>query len=324
MKNKQLASGMHDKLFKRAQSIYRIEHEIADFLIDAEFNRIETPTIEYAGVFEDKVSTDNYHLFDKNGDLLVLRPDVTQSVARLVASTKVKPPVKFSYSGKVFRYFDDMKGLQNERTQAGVELIGYESEQAILDALGAAQKSLEVVGIEAFTFEFSHADVLKLVFSAFEDAEVRTELANLTENKNITGLVDFTKKYPSEFDDFIQNLPRLFGDSDLVLEIARRVVKNAELLAIFDEIEKLLLATATIFERVTLDLAMIPTMPYYTGVMFQVFSKKIPYAFLSGGRYDDLFLSFGLERLTAVGWAIDVDALYEEIHDTVDFTGGKR
>ena len=127
MKNKQLAPGMHDKLFKRAHSVYQIETKVSNFLMASGFNRIDTPMIEYAGVFEDELDNHNYHLFDKHGDLLVIRPDVTQSIARVVATTKVTLPIKFSYSGKVFRNHDELKGLQNERMQAGIEIIGFDA-----------------------------------------------------------------------------------------------------------------------------------------------------------------------------------------------------
>jgi ATP phosphoribosyltransferase regulatory subunit len=61
---------------------------------------------------------------------------------------------------------------------------------------------------------------------------------------------------------------------------------------------------------------------YYTGVMFRVFSDKVPYAFLSGGRYDKLFERFDAGAVSAVGWALDVDAVYEEIRQDIVFGGG--
>ena len=57
--------------------------------------------------------------------------------------------------------------------------------------------------------------------------------------------------------------------------------------------------------------------------MFKVFGDKVPDAFVSGGRYDKLFERFGAKELTAVGWAIDIDSIYQAVHDDVDFGGGK-
>ncbi|MFR6319315.1 MAG: ATP phosphoribosyltransferase regulatory subunit, partial [Streptococcus salivarius] len=55
MKKTTLALGMHDKLFKRARTMYQIEHRICDLLMTKGFLRIETPTLEHFEVFSDVV-----------------------------------------------------------------------------------------------------------------------------------------------------------------------------------------------------------------------------------------------------------------------------
>ena len=56
--------------------------------------------------------------------------------------------------------------------------------------------------------------------------------------------------------------------------------------------------------------------------MFRVFDAHVPHAFLSGGRYDHLFERFGASELTAVGWAIDIDAVYQAVYDKLTFEKG--
>lgn len=317
MKNKQLAPGMHDKLFKRAHSVYQIETKVSNFLMASGFNRIDTPMIEYAGVFEDELDNHNYHLFDKHGDLLVIRPDVTQSIARVVATTKVTLPIKFSYSGKVFRNHDELKGLQNERMQAGIEIIGFDAAVAITEALDLAKSSLHLAGVKDYRIELSHAGILQTIFAAFDTAQAE-RLASRIKHKSITGLTEFVKQNPSEFDTFLRQLPRLFGPADKVLAEAKKLVTNPEILAGLAEIENL----SHNFALSTVDLGMLAKKDYYTGVMFRVFSDKVPYAFLSGGRYDKLFERFDAGAVSAVGWALDVDAVYEEIRQDIVFDGG--
>ena len=82
MKKTTLALGMHDKLFKRARTMYQIEHRICDLLMTKGFLRIETPTLEHFEVFSDLVDNGNYNFFDKNGDLVSLRPDITSQIGR--------------------------------------------------------------------------------------------------------------------------------------------------------------------------------------------------------------------------------------------------
>ena len=135
MKKTTLALGMHDKLFKRARTMYRIEHRICDLLMTKGFLRIETPTLEHFEVFSDVVDNGNYNFFDKNGDLVSLRPDITSQIGRVIASTQVHTPIKFSYSGKVFNYNEEMRGLSNEHTQAGIEIIGFPVHRAMEEAV---------------------------------------------------------------------------------------------------------------------------------------------------------------------------------------------
>lgn len=320
MKKTSLPIGMHDKLFKRAKVMYELERDISDLLMEEGFSRIETPTLEYMEVFGDDISTEHYHLFDKQGNLLSLRPDITSQIGRLIASTRVNVPVKFSYSGKVFKYNEELRGLSNEHTQAGIEIVGYDANEAILDALLSAKKALEIAGLRDYQFEFSHAHLLQTIFACLDIPDrARKELSLLIQDKNITGLNSFTQKYPSEFDQLICQLPYLFGASQSVLERARSLTANGKILASLDQLEDLLSLLSDRISEVNLDLAQIPTMPYYTGVMFKVFGDKVPDAFVSGGRYDKLFERFGAKKLTAVGWTIDIDSIYQAIHHDISF-----
>ena len=320
MKKTSLPIGMHDKLFKRAKVMYDLERDISDLLMEEGFSRIETPTLEYMEVFGDDISTEHYHLFDKQGNLLSLRPDITSQIGRLIASTRVNVPVKFSYSGKVFKYNEELRGLSNEHTQAGIEIVGYDANEAILDALLSAKKALEIAGLRDYQFEFSHAHLLQTIFACLDIPDrARKELSLLIQDKNITGLNSFTQKYPSEFDQLICQLPYLFGASQSVLERARSLTANGKILASLDQLEDLLSLLSDRISEVNLDLAQIPAMPYYTGVMFKVFGDKVPDAFVSGGRYDKLFERFGAKKLTAVGWTIDIDNIYQAIHHDISF-----
>lgn len=320
MKKTSLPVGMHDKLFKRARVMYEIERDISNLLIEQGFNRIETPTLEHFEVFADDVSSEHYHLFDKKGNLLSLRPDITSQIGRVIASTRVETPIKFSYSGKVFKYNEELRGLANEHTQAGIEIVGYKTQDAIKDALLSAKDALKASGLKDYKFEFSHAHILQTIFASLDIPETaKKELITFIQDKNITGLNEFTHRYPSEFDALIRQLPFLFGESHQVLKKARQLTNHQTILSALTDLEDLLQELAVSLAEITLDLAQIASMPYYTGLMFKVFGDKIPDAFVSGGRYDKLFERFGAKELTAIGWALDIDSVYQAIHDHIRF-----
>ena len=322
MKKTTLALGMHDKLFKRARTMYQIEHRICDLLMTKGFLRIETPTLEHFEVFCDVVDNGNYNFFDKNGDLVSLRPDITSQIGRVIASTQVHTPIKFSYSGKVFNYNEEMRGLSNEHTQAGIEIIGFPVHQAMEEAVISAKEALDAAGVKNYKFEFSHARLLQLIFEELDLPAVKeAELADYIRDKSITGLKEFTKENPSQYDKVLEQLPFLFGETKAVLTKARELTDSEAFLTALDSLEVLTNRLADSLPETTLDLAQLPAVPYYTGMMFKVFGDKVPDAFVSGGRYDKLFERFGATELTAVGWAIDVDSVYQAVHDDVEFGG---
>ncbi len=324
MKKTTLPTGMHDKLFKRARMTYQIERSISDLLMDQGFNRIETPTLEHFEVFSDQVQRTHYNLFDQQGELLTLRPDVTSQIGRVIASTQVETPIKFSYSGKVFTYNEELRGLENEHTQAGVEIIGFPVDQALPEAILSAKAALDVARVPAYRFEFSHAGVLQTIFEQLQlDEQKQDDLYQAIKDKNITQLTMFTQSHPSAFSDFIRELPYLFGDSQAVLKRARDLVQDQQVLSALSDLELLLLKLEKDLGPTNVDLGQIPTMPYYTGVMFKVFGEAVPDAFVSGGRYDKLFERFGASELTAVGWAIDIDLVYQAVHAHMEH-GGER
>ncbi len=323
MNKNTLPQGMHDKLFKRARASYEIERTISDLLIKHHFYRIETPTLEHFEVFSSQVKSEHYHLFDQKGALLALRPDITSQIGRLIASTRVEPPIKFSYSGKVFRHNEAMRGLENERTQAGIEIVGYPAQEALEYAVLMAKMALDACQVKTYQFEFSHARILSSIFDSLKLSETQSQkLLTDIKDKNITQLQEFTQKHPSSFDTFIQELPFLFGPSAIVLKHARSLVYDEAILDALVEIEQLIQNLSRHLGDVNLDLAQVPTMPYYTGLMFKVFDNHVPDAFLSGGQYDKLFERFGSRELTAVGWAIDIESVYQAIYDRLIFEGG--
>ncbi|MBY5034545.1 ATP phosphoribosyltransferase regulatory subunit [Streptococcus gallolyticus] len=319
MKQTTLPQGMHDKLFKRARVTYQIERAISDLLMDQGFNRIETPTLEHFEVFSDQVETSNYNLFDREGQLLSLRPDITSQIGRVIASTRVETPIKFSYSGKVFHYNEEMRGLTNEHTQAGVEIVGFPVQEAVEEALISAKKALEIAKVDDYSFELSHAAVLQTIFETLELSETdRVYLQEAILEKHITRLKEFTVARPSEFDGFISQLPFLFGDWQEVLAQARQLTNHKGILSALSDLELTILRLGTCLPRVTIDLGQLPTVSYYTGLMFKVFGDKVPDAFASGGRYDKLFERFGAKELTALGWTIDIDLVYQAVRDHFD------
>ena len=94
------------------------------------FQDIETPSFEFSDVYSNDVGTtpekEMYRFFDKEGSMLVLRPDFTPSIARSASKYFLEDdmPVRLCYEGNVFNNTHDLQGKLKESTQMGAELIG--------------------------------------------------------------------------------------------------------------------------------------------------------------------------------------------------------
>lgn len=317
MKTKQLPSGMQDKLFRRAEGVYTLEHQVSDILKKRGFQRIETPTIEFAELFNDKPSDTLYRFFDNQGRLLVLRPDMTLPVGRVVSTTQVALPLKLSYSGKVFRYHDDMKGLQNEMTQIGIEIMGFSSMKSEYEAIFSAYTVLQELDVPNFFIEMGHAKVLDTVINELPlDKKGKKQLNQAMLNRNISELRELTQNYPSEISVFVSELPTLFGDIVSVVDRAKQLLPtNHEIMMYLEELLFLSeLFDETVQKRLRIDLGMVRSMDYYTGIMFSGYGEGIPDSFLNGGRYDELLDHFGVEKAYSVGWTIDLESIFDLLY----------
>ncbi|MGX7149197.1 ATP phosphoribosyltransferase regulatory subunit [Enterococcus ureasiticus] len=313
--NRSLPSGTKDKLFREANGAYQLEKQVNDIVKKRGYQRIDTPVIEFEDVFysEEKNEKELYRFFDKQGRLLVLRPDMTTPIGRVIATTGIQPPLKLSYSGKVFRSNDDMLGEQNELTQAGIELIGYSSLKAEVECITCAIEILEALNISNFHFELGHAKIFRCIVTSLGlDNTAKAELQTYVNNKSLTDLKRFVARYPSDLDGFISAIPRLFGEVDEVLPIAKSLLKNdTKIMAIIDELETLMNAIKTCHPKIslTVDLGLVALMDYYTGVLFSGYADLVPDIFLRGGRYDHLAEQFGHPVIPAVGLGINLDTL---------------
>ena len=162
-----IPEGTRDILFDKCSLKKEIENSIRNTYINSGFHQVETPTIEFYDVFDFK---DNgipqesmYKFFDAKGRILVLRPDYTIPVARVVASKVDQLPMKFFYSGEVFKPSDSFSGKDSEITQAGVEIIGEGSIRSEIELILRAIEALENCGLDNFKIELGESNFYRKI-----------------------------------------------------------------------------------------------------------------------------------------------------------------
>jgi len=138
------------------------------------YEEVETPTLEPLKLIELKVGEEIRHRMfrfkDLSGREVVLRPEGTVSIARLMATRlKATPlPARLSYIGNMFRYDEPQRGRFREHTQIGFELFGSESMLADLEILEISVRLLRDLEFKEYRFKIGHEGILRRIMDDFD------------------------------------------------------------------------------------------------------------------------------------------------------------
>ncbi|MCY6960496.1 ATP phosphoribosyltransferase regulatory subunit [Clostridium brassicae] len=321
---KYIPDGMKDILFEECRKKIFIQDNLNETYRLSGFSQVISPTLEFYDVFnftnQPILQENMYKLFDNSGRILVLKPDMTTPIARIV-STKVKDkeyPIKFCYTTNVFRTNESLNGKLSEITQSGVEIVGSSDVRADVEVIITAIKSLKNLGIKNFKIDIGQSGFFKALIEDInmkgEDIE---ELRKLIENKNYVSLRDFLNEKQDYIDEesvyILSELPKLFGDIN-ILDQAKNITKNSKALKAVNNICDIynLIKEIGLENYISIDFGMIQDMNYYTGIIFRAYVEEVGECILSGGRYDNLTEEFGVNT-PATGFAINVDNILEVI-----------
>src|SRR3954453_8831066 len=152
----QPARGTQDLLPETARRHRRVSDMARETAALYGFAEIATPIFEFTEVFArpigehtDIVSKEMYTFTDRGGEEVTLRPENTAGVVRAVLSNRLtqSTPLKFFYSGPMFRYERPQKGRFRQFHQIGVELLGVATPQADIEVIAIGTRILRALGI---------------------------------------------------------------------------------------------------------------------------------------------------------------------------------
>ena len=283
------------------------------------YGEISTPTVEYYETFNHKTQSlkeeEMYKFFDSNGRILVLRPDMTVPVARMI-NTKLRDmnlPLKLFYNANVFRVHESLEGKRNEYLDCGIELIGGDGEVIDLEVLITALEVLKSLKTkESFKLEIGNVNILKSAINAMNLSENHKEnIIELINKKSLINLKDYLEniKIKDDYKKFLTTLPWIFGGCEMI-EKAKKIAFNDEIKENILYLEKLFLNLRELgYEKyISLDMSMVPRVNYYSGIIFKGYVNGIGSTVLRGGRYNDLLENFG-RKISAIGFSVDVNLL---------------
>jgi len=315
-----IPEGVRDILFQECSSKNQVINTLRYIYISRGFFEVTTPTLEFYDVFHgETISFEQekmYKLFDNLGRILVLRPDMTMPIGRIVA-TKLKEalyPLRICYSGNIFRMNETCNGKISEITQSGIEIIGSESSRVDAEVIITAIEALLAIGIKNFEIELGQAEFFKGIIEEIDMKEEEIEnLRAFVENKNFSALKEFIedKEHVLGEDnvEVLKKLPELFGGVE-ILDKARELTKSLRALSALDNIAEIYkkIDLVGLGSYISIDLGMVQNIHYYTGIIFRGYSREGLNTVISGGRYDDLIAQFG-ESKPAIGFAMNVDSV---------------
>ena len=251
--------------------------------------------------------------FDREGNIIALRPEMTTSIARL-ASTKMQQeqgPLRLNYIGNVFRY-DHKVGIQREFCQAGAELIGINSRKADAEMIALAVACLKNSGLKKFFIDIDHVNFFNGIMASLkvdEKSKQKIKQAILDKDFVLMEKMLFLADIKDEEKEFILKIPTLRGGTE-VLNEAGKMTKNSLSLSALKEIEEVyqLLKDYGLEDHILIDLGIIRNFDYYTGIIFEGYTDYLGYPVCGGGRYDNLCSKFG-KNLPSTGFAIEIERL---------------
>lgn len=320
MKDKLLHTpeGVRDIYNSECKKRLRIQDDIHKVLSLYGYQDIETPSFEYFDIFNmDKGSAQSnemYKFFDRNNNTLVLRPDITPSIARCVAKYYADEllPIRLCYSGKTYLNAHQHQGKLSECTQIGGEFINDDSSAADAEIIACVISCLLETGLNEFMIEIGEVDYFKgLMTEAGIDSDTEEKIREYILLKNFYGLSEFVAKLDisQAMKDAISEFDMLFGGLEM-LEHARELVSNKQSIEAIDRMRKVYTALSYYgYDKyLNFDFSMINGYNYYTGIVFNGYTYGTGEPIVKGGRYNNLLSKFGKDA-PSVGFAIYVDEL---------------
>lgn len=314
--------GVRDIYGEDCEKRYKIQNAIHTIMKLYGFKDIQTPTFEFFDIFNHEKGTvtskEMFKFFDQYNNTLVLRPDITPSIARCVAKyyDAEEMQIRLCYTGNTFVHRSGYQGKLSEITQIGAELMNDDSSDADGEMIAMTIEGLLKSGLKEFKVDIGHAALFRgLVDEAQLTEEETAQLKRYLANKNIFAVEELLEKkeIPGSCKELLIQLPDLFGGIETIT-CAKEKTSHAGAAEALERLEKIyhILETYGLSGHVTFDLGMLSHYEYYTGVIFKAYTYGTGDAIVTGGRYDSLVEQFG-KKTPAIGLVFVLDQLMEAL-----------
>lgn len=249
---------------------------------------------------EELVKEQAFVFADRGGDLVTLRPELTPSLARMVASkqNELIYPLRWWSFGPFWRYEKPQKGRTREFFQWNIDMIGVDSAEADAELVAICATFLKKSGLapEQVSIFVNHRKLMEgqLLRLGIEPSQTKA-VFHLIDRKDKLSVESWTAR------------AREVGLSEVQYKGLSELLENKELWRQSPELVKVfeVLESLGVIEFVQYDPSIIRGLDYYTGIVFEAWDVGGDgRAVLGGGHYDNLVGDVGGETLPGVGFAM--------------------
>lgn len=277
------------------------------------YQEYEGPTLEPLALYtakssEELVRQQTFTLTDRGGEKLALRPELTPTLARMVAQKQAElpRPIRWFSIGPRWRYEKPQKGRSREFYQWDVDLLGVETPEADAEIIAIAAEFLKAVGLtpKEVVIKINDRRLMekKLSFVEIPKTKIRAVFQAIDKKEKMA-----EKKWEAWL--------REIGLSDLQIKDLKGILKDKDFAGESEELTAIFatLKDWEVEDYVEFDPAIVRGLDYYTGTVFEARDRAGEFrAILGGGRYDNLVAVVGGPRLPGVGFAAG-DKVLEEV-----------
>jgi histidyl-tRNA synthetase len=266
----------------------------------------EAPMLETIALYasksgEELVNQQSFVFPDRGGEMLILRPELTPSLARMVAErqNQLVFPLRWWSWGPFWRYERPQRGRTREFFQWNIDLIGVDSPEADAEMIAIAATFLKMVGLS------SQKAAILINDRQLTNSELTALDVPIEKRPDFLSLIDRRGKMtPSEWDANAIDMgmkPNQLDGMKTFLSNSEFWTKSETLKRVFSALDAM-----GVREYVRYDPNTIRGLLYYTSTVFEAYAlnSDIKRALLGGGRYDNLMEQVGGNPLPAVGFAM--------------------
>lgn len=312
--------------YKGARDFYPEDKRLQNYIFETwkkvceryGYEEYTAPVLEPIELYTSKtsdeiVSEQTYSFTDRGGRTVVMRPEMTPSVARMVAARRqeLPYPIRWYSIPDCWRYERPQRGRNRQFWQLNVDLFGVETVDADLEIVCLADAIMKEFGAteEMFQIKLNSRKLINLIMSQYLELDA-------TQAKQMVQLFD--KKDKLKPQDFVEQAKQIFKQSQQVNGLQKiKQLLQAKSLADLPETLKesqavkevqvlFTLLTEHQITSVTFDITLMRGFDYYTDIVFEVFDLDPDNnrSMFGGGRYDGLVASYGVEPLATVGFGM--------------------